>query len=80
MTPEEYNWETWFITHRDLMCHRFTPRVEMRTNIKTGYIQIFKNEKEISHIDGSEMLISEYEQLLVRTAKEAAMLPSINNQ
>lgn len=78
MTPEEYNWETWFITHQDLMCHRFSPRVEVITNIKTGYIRIFKDGVEINHIDGSEMLMSEYEQLLVRTATEAAMLPSIN--
>ena len=78
MTPEEYNWETWFITHQDLMCHRFSSRVEIRTNIKTGYIRIFKDDTEINHIDGSEMLMSEYEQLLVRTAKEAARLPSIN--
>ena len=78
MTTEEYNWETWFITHQDLMCHRFTTRVEVRTNIKTGLISIFNDDEEINKIDGSEMLMSEYEQLLVRTAKEAAMLPSIN--
>lgn len=78
MTTEEYNWETWFITHQDLMCHRFTQRVEVRTNIKTGLISIFNDDEEINKIDGSEMLMSEYEQLLVRTAKEAAMLPSIN--
>lgn len=78
MTTEKYNWETWFITHQDLMCHRLTPRVEVRTNIKTGLISIFNDDEEINKIDGSEMLMSEYEQLLVRTAKEAAMLPSIN--
>lgn len=78
MTPEEYNWETWFITHMDLMCHRFTPRVEIRTNIKTGLIRVFKDGNEITKIDGSEMLMEEYEQYLVKTAKEAASLPSIN--
>ena len=78
MTHKEYNWETWFITHMDLMCHRFTPRVEIKTNLKTGLVCIFKDDEEINKIDGSEMLMSEYEQLLVRTAKEAAMLPSIN--
>lgn len=78
MTPEEYNWETRFITHQDLMYHRFTPRVEVRTNIKTGLIRLFKDDIEINKIDGSEMLMSEYEQFLARTAKEAATLPSIN--
>lgn len=78
MTPEEYNWETLFITHQDLMCYRFTPRVEVRTNIKTGLIRLFKDDIEINKIDGSEMLMSEYEQFLARTAKEAATLPSIN--
>ena len=52
MTPEEYNWETWFITNQDLMCHRFTPRVEVRTNIKTGLIRLFKDDIEINKIDG----------------------------
>lgn len=78
MTPEEYNWETWFITHQDIMCHKFSDRVSIRTNIKTGQIRIFKDGNEVSTIDGSDMKMSQYEQLLVRTATEAAMLPSIN--
>ena len=36
------------------------------------------SEQVLNKIDGSEMLMSEYEQFLVRTAKEAATLPSIN--
>lgn len=80
MITEEYSWETWYITHLNLICHKFSERVEMRSNFKTGEIRIFKDDKEISHIDGSEMLLSEYEQLLIRTAKEAKLLPSINNQ
>ena len=77
MTLEEYNWETWFVTHLNMMCHRFTPRVEIRTDLKLGVIKIFKDGTLINQIDGKEMLMSEYEQLLVRTAKEAAILQNI---
>lgn len=67
----EYNWETWFITHQDLMCHRLSPRVEVRTNIKTGLIRLFKDDIEIDRIDGSEMLMSEYERYIANIAIEA---------
>ena len=77
MIREEYNWETWFVTHLNMMCHRFTPRVEIRTDLKSGVIKIFKDGTLINQIDGSEMLMSEYEQLLVRTAKEATILQNI---
>ena len=67
----EYKWETWFITHQDLMCHRLSPRVEVRTNIKTGLIRLFKDDIEIDRIDGSEMLMSEYERYIANIAIEA---------
>ena len=78
MITETYNWETWYMTSQNLMCHRFSPRVEIRTNLETGIIRIYKDDKEVNKIDASEMTMREYEQLLVRTAKEAALLPSIN--
>lgn len=78
MTPEEYNWDTWFITHQDIMSHKLTPRVEVRSNIKTGLICVFRDDKEIYKIDGSKMLKEEYEQFLIKTAKEALLLPNIN--
>lgn len=78
MTPEEYNWETWFETAQNIMCHKFTERVDIRTDLSTGLIRIFKDGNEISRIDGSGMPMRVYEQLLVRTATEALQLSSIN--
>lgn len=76
---KEYNWETWYDAANNLMCHKFSERIIIRTNINTGLIKIFKDDNEIDRIDGSEMLLTEYESILVRTANEAIMLHNITN-
>ena len=74
MKHEEYYWKTVYETAHDIMCHKFNERVDVRTDLSSGLIRIFKDDTEINRIDGSQMLMNEYERLLVRTAKEAAML------
>lgn len=74
-----YDWETWHETANGIMGHKFSERVEIRSNMQTGLIRIFKDGDEVSRIDGTGMLLGEYERLLVRTAKEARQLQVINN-
>lgn len=76
---DRYNWDTWYDTENGIMCHKFSERVDIRSNIKTGLIRIFKDDTEVNCIDGAGMLLEEYERLLVRTAKEARQLQVINN-
>lgn len=74
MAKDCYNWDTWFYEVPRIMCHKFNERVTMKTELETGLIRIFKDDVEIRTIDGSSMTLKEYEELLVKTAKEASML------
>lgn len=74
MAKDCYNWDTWFFEKTRIMCHKFNERVTMKTELETGLIRIFKDDVEIRTIDGSSMTLKEYEELLVKTAKEASML------
>lgn len=74
MAKDCYDWNTWFYEAPRIMCHKFNERVTMKTELETGLIRIFKDDVEIRTIDGSSMTLKEYEELLVKTAKEASML------
>lgn len=74
MAKDCYDWNTWFYEVLRIMCHKFNERVTMKTELETGLIRIFKDDVEIRTIDGSSMTLKEYEELLVKTAKEASML------
>lgn len=74
MAKDCYGWNTWFYEVPRIMCHKFNERVTMKTELETGLIRIFKDDVEIRTIDGSSMTLKEYEELLVKTAKEASML------
>lgn len=74
MAKDCYNWDTWFFEKPRIMCHKFNEHVTMKTELETGLIRIFKDDVEIRTIDGSSMTLKEYEELLVKTAKEASML------
>lgn len=78
MAKDSYNWDTWFYERPRIMCHKFNERVTMKTELESGMIRIYKDDVEINTIDGSGMKLTEYEELLVRTAKEAETL--ITNQ
>lgn len=73
-----YDWATWFETANGIIGHKFSERVEIRSNTETGLIRIFKDGEEVNRIDGAGMPLKEYENLLLRTAKEASQLQVIN--
>lgn len=68
MRIEDCQWETRFISQENIMSHKFTNKIEIKTNLKTGLITITTEDNEIE-IDGSEMLITEYENLLLKISK-----------
>lgn len=78
MQEDRYDWETWYETANGIMGHKFSERVEIRSNMQTGLIRIFKDGDEVSRIDGTGMTLKEYESLLLRTANEARQLQVIN--
>lgn len=68
MRIEDCQWETRFISQENIMSHKFTNKTEIKTNLKTGLITITTEDNEIE-IDGSEMLITEYENLLIKISQ-----------
>lgn len=59
---------------KGIICHMFSERVALTANTMTKQISIFKDGNKVNCIDASDMSISEYEQMLERTAKEADVL------
>lgn len=59
---------------KGIICHMFSERVVLTANTMTKQISIFKDGNKVNCIDASDMSISEYEQMLERTAKEADVL------
>ena len=76
MKDETFNWNTEFDTANDLMIHTFSNRVKVCCNIKTGEAKTLRDGEVISRRD--DMLMSEYEQFLIRTAEEAAKLQELD--
>ena len=67
-----YSWETEFRTAENLMIHTFSDRVKVVSNIKTGEIRTMRDGEVINRLE--DMLISDYEKMLITVAEDANKL------
>lgn len=79
MEETRYDWDTWYETANNIMCHKFSNRVEIRTSLETGMIRLYKDGNEVNTIDGKDMTLKEYTRILLRTANEERQLQVINS-
>ena len=75
LAQEKQNWLTEFDQKEGIMIHIFNSQIKMITNLKTQTISIWKSEQKAQCYNLSDFnRIEEYENLQIRTAKEAAIL------
>jgi hypothetical protein len=69
---DRLSWNTEFDTANNLMIHTFNYRVKVVTNIQTGEIKTFRDDKVIDR--QNDMPISDYERFLISIAVDANKL------
>lgn len=72
------NWDTEHDTARGIMTHSFSGIVKVVTNIKTGYVKVFKYDNLVNAFDASGWKLNDYTKFLAGLAADVAILQLVS--